>query len=542
MPRKKKTDIEVVQENKPMSVEDVDYVMQFARSTIAGMYGLPNVFNPLGVNQRLQDVSLNPAIADADKIEAALNNPKANEKELSGYSEDLYLKNMLMKRMVLYLSNSLSWNLDWVCTTPEAKYASDEYKKDKARMISFFDRFNIKEQFTNILQSMVLNETWFGQLRDDYEKIAFQQLPQQYCTITARNPYGFNFDFNFQWFFQANTSIEMYHPVFKKMYNEVFDKDGNGYEPYNPASSFLARDGSWSMWVQTNLEDGFWAFKLQSFLSSRIPFLAPLFIDASLQPLYRKLAQSSAIQSAQKLLLGQVGLNKDSKGGSLANNFNISADQLGKFLQLVRSGISESIGVTAAPLENMETHSFDLPARNVQSESNMILASQSGISSRLLYTLDKSNLEETRNSISVDEMMLKPVYYGFENFLNFRVNKETKKHKFKFMLNGFEFDSSKRKARDDFFQYANLGVFLPGKLGESLGVQRYDVERMLEESKAEKWEDKVTFITPLFQQSKEQQAANGGGKGRPQKKDEELSESGGETREDGGNLDKGGKI
>jgi hypothetical protein len=450
----------------------------------------------------------------------------------------LYLKNMLMKRMVLYLSNSLSWNLDWVCTTPDVKYDSKEFKKDKDRMISFFDRFNIKEQFTQIMQTMVLNETYFGQLRDDYEKVAFQQLPQQYCTITARNPYGFNYDFNFQWFFSANTSIEMYHPVFKKMYNELF-KDSD--TQYNPSASFLNRDSTWAMWVQTNLEDGFWAFKLQPFLTSRIPFLAPLFIDASLQPLYRTLAKNSAIQSAQKLLVGQVGLNKDSKGGSLANNFNISADQLGKFLQLVRSGISEVIGVTAAPLENMDTHSFELPARNVQSESNMILASQSGISSRLLYTLDKSNLEETRNSISVDEMMLKPVYSGFENFLNFRVNRETKKYKFKFMLSGFEFDSSKRKARDDFFQYANLGIFLPGKLGEALGVQRYDVERMLAESKAEKWEDKVTFITPLFQQSKEQQAANSGA-GRPQKNEDELTESGSETREDGGNLDKGGKI
>jgi hypothetical protein len=539
MPRRKKMDAEILENNKPLSSDEVDYVMQFARSAIGGMYGLPNVFNPLSVSQRMVDVGLNPIIADADKIENALNSPKTSEKELIGYSEDLYLKNMLMKRMVLYLSNSLSWNLDWVCTTPDTDYNSKEYKKDKARVISFFDRFNIKEQFTQIMQSMVLDEVYFGQLRDDYEKYSFQQLPQQYCALTARNPYGFNFDFNFQWFFQANTSIEMYHPVFKRMYNDIFS-NGGSYVGYNPASSFLDREGTWSTWTQTNLEDGFWAFKLQPFLASRIPFLAPLFIDASLQPLYRKLAQNSALQSAQKLLLGQVGMNKDTKGGSLANNFNLTADQLGKFLQLVRTSISESIAVSAAPLENMSTHSFDLPSRNVQSESNMILASQSGISSRLLYTLDKSNLEETRNSISVDEMMLKPVYSSFENFLNFRINKETKKHKFKFMLSGFEFDSSKRIARDDFFQYANLGIFLPGKLGESLGIQRYDIERMLAETKAEKWEDKMTFITPMFQQSAEQQ--NSGSKGRPQKKDDELSDGGSETRENGENIERGGKI
>jgi hypothetical protein len=65
---------------------------------------------------------------------------------------------------------------------------------------------------------------------------------------------------------------------------------------------------------------------------------------------------------------------------------------------------------------------------------------------------------------------------------------------------------------------------------------------MLAESKAEKWEDKVTFITPLFQQSKEQQAENNG-KGRTQKNEDDLSESGSETRENGENIDsKGGKI
>ena len=61
---------------------------------------------------------------------------------------------------------------------------------------------------------------------------------------------------------------------------------------------------------------------------------------------------------------------------------------------------------------------------------------------------------------------------------------------------------------------------------------------MLEESKSEGWEDKMTYLTPLFQQSAEEQA----GKGRPAKKEEELSESGEETRSAGSNISKGGKI
>jgi len=165
MPRKKKAE---VSENNPLSIEEVDYVMQFARSAIAGMYGLPQVFNPLSVSQRLQDVTLNPSIAEADKIEAALNAPKQNERELVGYSEDLYLKNMLMKRMVLYMSNSMSWNLDWVCTTPNTDYKSKEFLKDKGKVVSFFDKFNIKEQFTRITISILYHygqESLWIQLR-----------------------------------------------------------------------------------------------------------------------------------------------------------------------------------------------------------------------------------------------------------------------------------------------------------------------------------------------------------------------------------------
>ena len=153
-------------------------------------------------------------------------------------------------------------------------------------------------------------------------------------------------------------------------------------------------------------------------------------------------------------------------------------------------------------------------------------------------TADKQNIFESEQNLSVDEYLIAPAYRMFETFLNRHVNKLTKKYKFKFMLSGTNFAYDKKRKMSNFTTMANMGIFNPSLAASSMGMNVFDLERMMTQVKAEKWEDKVTMITPLFQQSAEQQA----GKGRPQKADEDLSEEGSDTRDSGSNLLKGGKI
>jgi hypothetical protein len=64
----------------------------------------------------------------------------------------------------------------------------------------------------------------------------------------------------------------------------------------------------------------------------------------------------------------------------------------------------------------------------------------------------------------------------------------------------------------------------------------FSFQRQMEEAKAMGWVDQLTPIVPAFQQGADT------GAGRPKKKDGELGDSGDQTRSDGANIGRGGKL
>ncbi len=542
MARRKKT------ENKDIAVsnveptdEEISYALNFAKKYFTSplydsMFG---TFNPMMSNMRLQDTSFSPAIGTSEEIEKALNNPKNSERELVSFGQNLEVQSMLYKRMLNYMGRMLSFDLNYVCINADVDYNDKQFKKDKGIISNFFDKFDIVNEFTSVMEVLVREEAMFTVLRTDGNfKWGLQQLPSNYCLITGRTAGELLFDYNMIWFMQPGIDINLYPPIFKEYYEKAFS--GKGYsDKYIPSAPLNDRDGSWTYYVQTSPDEGFTSWKLFPQLATRIPLFSAMYPDIALQPLYRQLAKTNAMQSAVRLLVGEVGLLKDAKGGNLSNAFSIDSGNLAKFLQLVRSSIDTTIGISAAPLQNITSHEFKLNDRNVYDESLSISAANSGSNARMFYaTADKQNIFESEQNLSVDEYLIAPAYRMFETFLNRHVNKLTKKYKFKFMLSGTNFAYDKKRKMSNFTTMANMGIFNPSLAASSMGMNVFDLERMMTQVKAEKWEDKVTMITPLFQQSAEQQA----GKGRPQKADEDLSEEGSDTRDSGSNLLKGGKI
>lgn len=528
-------------ENKELLSEDqVFSVLEFAKN-LYGMY--PQAYNPLLTNQSIQQLTMSPQAATSDRIDQALADPTHNEQSLIGYSENTELSDMVYSRMILYLSNMLSFNLDWVSTNAETEdYTSLAYKKDYKVIVDLLDRFNPKEEFGKVMRQLVRNEAHFSQFReDDGDKFVLQELPEKYCIITGRSPHTFLYDFNMIFFMQPGVDINMFSPEFKTFYKKVF-YNSSGELKYNPAASLDARTGNWTYYVQTSPVDGFWSFKLRQELASRIPVLAPLLPDLVLKPLIRKLQTNSYIQAASKVVFGSIPMLKgDAKGAAVKDSLAISPAQLGQFLNLLKKGLNETISVGAAPLEDVKSFSYDMLNRSMLGEYTSVTTGMSGINSRLIFGLDRQNVEETRNSISVDEYMMKMVYPSFENFLNFFVNRKTKKFKFKFMFSGTEFNLDKQQRFDDAMSLLDKGLLLPGKIANAMGMNKIELERMLAEAKANNWDKK---LIPLI--SAQQNAVSGirkdGDKGRPRKSDSDLSEEGMQTRSNGDNTTRGGKI
>lgn len=531
MPRKKKS----IENNKTQLTENEIWdVIEFARN-ITSTYG--NIYNPQLVNQRLQDVNMNPLSATQDSIDKALLKPKDNEDNLVGFSEFFELTDMMYKRMLYYLGNMLSFDLTWTCMNAKYKdYTSPSYKKDEQKIYEFLDKFNIKKEFKKVIRQLVRQESFYSIFREDGEKYLLQELPRNYCKVDGYWDYGTLFSFNLYWFLQPGVSLEMYPLPMQKMYaNWVNQKTTN----YNPANSINNRDGSFVFWHQVSPEDGYWAWKFNPDIITDVPFLSPLFSDIVLKPLIRKLQTNIYILQAQKVMIGLIPLIKDAKSGSVKDNLQISPEVMGKFLGLLKQGLSDAIKVSGVPFEDVKALDFDGTDKQILQDYIKTTSAMSGINSRLIYSIDKQSNIESQLSINVDEYLLTYIYPYFEDFLNYHINKRTKTFKFKFKFDGTEFDINKKKRFDNAMTLMDKGIFLPGLVANSLGMLPHDLERMLEEAKAKKWDEKLIPIVNAYQLSGKDTSNKGG---RPKVDDDEMNENTEASRDNGSNLGRGGKL
>lgn len=525
MPRTKKVVAKTSSEqSQEPSVEQLFSVLQYAQNIYQGIY------TPDLVNSRLKEITMSPIAATAEGIDSALANPKENEQNLIGYTEFMELNSMLFKRVILYFSGLMSFDLNYVCTNvndPE-EYKKQGFKKDLAIVRDFFDKFNHKQEFRTVLKQLLRQEAYYGILRDDdSERFVLQELNQQYCRVVGRYPYGLLFDMNLYWFRLPGVSIDMYPKVFKRMYNKVFENTDT--TNYNPAATIDSRTGSWVYWAQTSPEEGFTCFKLFPEIGSIVPLMAPLLPDAVLQSTIRNLQKNSYIQAATKLLFGQIEFLKDTKA-SVKDQLSLSPETAGKFLALLKSGINDAIKIGAAPLANVAPIDFD-GKTDIYDSYLKTTASSSGVNSRLIYSYDRQNILETKASLDIDANVLRPVYSQFENMLAFWVNKRTKKYKFKFILEGFETSIDRDSRLEKATKLADSGIVIDQKFSSALGISPFDFRRMLEETKAN---DFVKNLTPILKANQ----MPGNAAGRPSMGDDKLGESGAQTRGDGSDSEK----
>ena len=513
-----------------VSAEDVLNILEFAEGWYEYYNRKNGVYTPQMVNARMQDINMSPIIATADKIDQALDKPKQNEEALIGYSQWLELKSMMFKRVLSYFGTLPSFDFTYVCKNIEKpeEYSSKAYIKDLSIVEAFFEKFDAKHEFKTIMKELVRSEAYFGVLREEGEIFVFQQLPQQFCEITGRFEYGMLFDFDYSWFQQTGVSIDMYPHSFKRKLNEMVKKQKEG--GYDPSVTMNRRTGQYAFWHQTSPEDGCFAFKFSPEIASRVPIFSPLMPNAAIEPVIRELQKNSYIAEATKILFGEVPLLKSGQPTDLKDALAISSNNLGRFLALVKSALPDAIKVAAAPLTNAAVLDFT-GSETIYDTYLKTSAGSAGVNSRLLYSIDRQNILETKASLDIDENMLRLTYFQFEKFLEYMVNRKTKKYKFKFRLEGFETSIDREERFNTVTKLADLGIVMDQKFASAIGMTPFDFRKMLDETKASGFVDKLTPILKAQQMPSED-------RGRPKKSEGDLADSGSDTRSAGSNEEK----
>lgn len=484
------------QSKDELTKEQVFSVVEFAQ----GMLDMGNFYTPQMLNSNLLSLVGDTKTPDYEKILKALDKAKEQAKDLQEYSAWAEYNSMLYARLVRYYANMLSFDLKVICTNASGDdYNSKEYLDDKKRVWKFLDSFDYKREFAKVVDICVRQQayfTWFRTTRGTFSdvpedvneekttklpKYTLQTMPQDFCKITGCFEQGLLYDVDMMYFLQPSVDIDSFDPVFKKKAREIWDERGMlRYKPTNPLNQ---RNGTFSYWVQTSPDIGAWCFTLNDFQFDTVPFLAPTLSNMITDRELQALQKDKDIEAAYGLLIGEMEMLDKQKSGNVKDAFAVNPKTLGKLLGLVRSGLDKHIKVGAVPMKNTDFYQFE--DKNPNSYSNQVATTSavSASSGNMLFSTSKMSQEEVRNAIINDSNIIKRMYAQFNAFLNFYVNKKTRKYKFSFEFEGISFPFEQEYRQKKVMDLAGVGIVLPQAIGAAYGYRPQDFERMMEEAR-----------------------------------------------------------
>jgi hypothetical protein len=429
---------------------DIGFAQEFARV-------LSNWFNPILSNQYLKNINMNPTSRSRDEVDKLIENPKENEQALRRVSEYLYNTIMPYKKLVNYYADIPTFDISiYPVNAKEKDVSSDNFKKDYDKVWAWLDKFNYKKEFKKVLLGMLLEESKFTYLRKSETGYTFQEMPTDYCIIDAWSELGYLYSFNLLYFHQTGVDINGFSPEFKKYYRNYLDVKNN--KKYHPNIKPELRNGQWFYWQQIKPEEG-WVFKFDNTNAGSIPPFIGLFLDLIELDTYKTLQQAKTKLEASKLIFGTIPRNKDNKSGNKADDFAIKADTLAQFITLVQNSLPEGAYFKALPVEDIKAIDFSTNEKNDFLSNAIKNLHRLAGTDQALFNAEKPNATTMAASTRVDSAFVDKVYEQFETFLNYHINKETKKFKFKVKLSGTIFNEDDRM--DQQLRLAQSGIITP---------------------------------------------------------------------------------
>lgn len=500
--------------------------LEFSRSYRDSYYNNGAYFSPDIINQQMQNINMNPVEGTVANIRNALANPKSSEDILRDYATYAENNNMYYKRLARYFPDMAAFHPTFDCINIEkdSEYNSRQFKNDLKVVDNFLCKFNYKEEFQKVFRQLIRQGVFYCVLRKDENKYTLQELPPKFCKITGRFPYGMLFDFDMQWFIgNYGVDIDMYPKVFKDMLNNVMAANTSEYDP---ATKISKRNSTFMYWHQTSPLDGFWCFKMSPELATIVPYFAPLFQDIPYGQVVSGLQQDKYFIEASKLLVGLIGFNKDAKSGQVQNQVNITPDMLGKFMGVARKGLNKQIGLVALPLDSVETVDFTASDDNIEEDYTSNLANKSVTSSQALFSTEKLNSHQSKLASAIDMAVINATYDIFSNFVEYYINLETKKYKFKIKFNDFYTPDDQNRVSGLFKDYAQMGIVDVQLAARALDMNPFELTRHLQITKTMGLDKKLIQLTNLNTQSANGSSSSSSGKvGRPSKENDPTADN-----------------
>jgi len=468
-------------------------------------------------NSNLIDLNNNPKVPTYESLRTAIANYKNNAELLQDFSEFMKAWDTLYAKIIdvklSMLSFDVSWTFDRYMVKDPSELSSPAFQEDYRRVSKFMSKFKASQEFRKVAENMLISDTYFCWLRDSYgafnddeliledkikksQEFALQMMPQEYCKITGSFPQGYLWDFNLDYFDNAWVNINNYDPSLKQAYESILGNKqirnfvNSGTELNRVSKSF---DG----YVRTKVNNGAFCFKYDTSNFNAVPPFAKLMREAFTNDEITRLQKSKDVLSANALILGEMKTKKDETMTTNKSAFTIDPRQVGTLLKIARNMVNNvNIKQIALPLEENRLYQFnDMNPKMLDNRMSNV-AGQSISSGSMIYTDEKMGQFELQNALALDyHSIADRIYPQFENFLNFFVNKKTKKYKFKFTVDGSTLPFLRQPKIDNQLKWCAMGVQVDvPKIASLMGYDANELDAMMMMAKYGGMQNNLTLL------------------------------------------------
>jgi hypothetical protein len=386
-----------------------------------------------------------------------------------------------------------------------------QFLKSHTKALDWLSKFDIKYEFSNIMKTLILEDTGFYYIRQNSDKVTLQRMPSDYCKIVDKTDLGYQYAFNMVYFMRPGVQLEAFAPEFQEYYNEF--ESGDMSVPF--------------YWKDLPPEKAF-VFKWDENFAGIIPVMIGLYLDTVEIEEFKQMFKSKTAMENWKILFQRIPMKQGDKAN--VNDFLIDPTIAGEFQKLIKQALPNGTSVISSPMEiNAINFEQSRNPNNLVGFAEQNFYGSAGVSP-LLFGNATSSSAGLNQSIQVDENFVTGMYYQFARFVNFFLSKTTGKYRFVVdFLNSTKFN--KQTQFDNSMKAAPFG-FPVAMVAHAMDLKPGYLNNLTALENMTGIKDEMK---PLSSSHTTSGSDNGG---RPQKSEDQLDSSGVQTRDSGSNDNK----
>lgn len=460
------------------------------------------------LNDSTPSSSINKKYTKEDIIRF-MQNPRKNQKQLREVSRYLYEASPNYKRLILYFAclPTFDYIVEPYGLNTE-KVNKKMFKAQYQKTLELLEIMNLPHEFLKVLKIAFKEDVFYGYEHMSDDSYFIQPLDPDYCQISSIEDGVYNFAFDFSYFNKYPKKLKQYPEEFQQKYKK-YEKDKKNYR-------WQELDSNNTICIKVNEE-----------LDYPLPPFNAVFESVFDIEDYKKLKKVKTKLDNYMVLTQQIPI--DDKN-SEPNNFLIDLDTAIAFHNRAVQALPEAVGLITSP---MKIDAIKLDRK--QTDTDQVAQAErdyynaAGVS-QFLFNSEKVTSVGLSKSISTDEQIVFALLRQFERWVNRKLKNFNTKYKFRIrFLNTTVFNVD--DVFEKYLKAAQYGMPVKLALGASLGLSGSGMANMVFlENEIMEFHDTLIPLSSSHTQSSK------GEKGRPQKSEDELTESGVKTRDTDGNV------